>query len=154
MFYVQKSISSDVLEGEAMVSAARKPGELAMFDTDRITEARSPTGEFFGEDRLDQILRDLPDPLTPEVAVQAITKQIARFEGDGLPADDETVLTLGGFMHKSGEKAVRPAGNRNHAFIDGNKRTSAVVCETFLVLNGQMLDATDVELYPGLFSTP
>ncbi|HZK80704.1 MAG TPA: type II toxin-antitoxin system death-on-curing family toxin [Humisphaera sp.] len=37
---------------------------------------------------------------------------------------------------------------RNHAFVDGNKRTAAVVCETFLVLNGQTLEATDVELYP------
>ena len=36
---------------------------------------------------------------------------------------------------------------RNDSFIDGNKRTAAVVCETFLVLNGFTLDATDVELY-------
>ena len=28
---------------------------------------------------------------------------------------------------------------KNHAFIDGNKRTAAVVCETFLVLNGYEL---------------
>ncbi|HET6247492.1 MAG TPA: type II toxin-antitoxin system death-on-curing family toxin [Tepidisphaeraceae bacterium] len=37
---------------------------------------------------------------------------------------------------------------RNHAFIDGNKRTAAVVCETFLALNGQTLDASDAEMYP------
>ena len=37
---------------------------------------------------------------------------------------------------------------RNHAFIDGNKRTAAVVCETFLELNGLLLNATDAELYP------
>jgi death-on-curing protein len=41
---------------------------------------------------------------------------------------------------------------RNHAFIDGNKRTAAVVCETFLVLNGFVLDATDAELYPVFIS--
>ena len=35
---------------------------------------------------------------------------------------------------------------RNHAFIDGNKRTAAVVAETFLVLNGFTLDATDAEI--------
>lgn len=35
---------------------------------------------------------------------------------------------------------------RNHPFIDGNKRTAAVVSETFLVLNGCWLDATDAEL--------
>ncbi len=35
---------------------------------------------------------------------------------------------------------------RNHPFVDGNKRTAAVVAETFLVLNGFMLTATDAEL--------
>ena len=35
---------------------------------------------------------------------------------------------------------------RNHPFVDGNKRTAAVVSETFLVLNGRELAATDAEL--------
>ena len=35
---------------------------------------------------------------------------------------------------------------RDHAFVDGNKRTAAVVAETFLVLNGYTLAATDAEL--------
>ncbi len=35
---------------------------------------------------------------------------------------------------------------RNHAFIDGNKRIAAVVSETFLLLNGYRLTATDAEL--------
>jgi sigma-B regulation protein RsbU (phosphoserine phosphatase) len=76
------------------------PGDLALFYTDGITEARSPAGEFFGVDRLDQILRDLPRAVTPDAAVQAITKAIARFEGDGTPADDQTVLALGGFVQQ------------------------------------------------------
>ncbi len=35
---------------------------------------------------------------------------------------------------------------RNHPFVDGNKRTAAVVSETFLVLNGFMVEASDAEL--------
>lgn len=35
---------------------------------------------------------------------------------------------------------------RNHPFVDGNKRTAAVVMETFLMLNGFTLTATDAEL--------
>jgi len=35
---------------------------------------------------------------------------------------------------------------RNHPFVDGNKRTAAVVSETFLMLNGYVLDASDAEL--------
>lgn len=35
---------------------------------------------------------------------------------------------------------------RNHPFVDGNKRTAAVVSETFLVINGFALSASDAEL--------
>ena len=35
----------------------------------------------------------------------------------------------------------------NQAFIDGNKRTALVVCRTFLILNGQDLDAPQDEKY-------
>lgn len=35
---------------------------------------------------------------------------------------------------------------RDHPFVDGNKRTAAVVSETFLVLNGYRLVCDDVEL--------
>lgn len=35
---------------------------------------------------------------------------------------------------------------RNHPFNDGNKRTAAVVSETFLMLNGYALGCDDVEL--------
>lgn len=34
----------------------------------------------------------------------------------------------------------------NHPFVDGNKRTAAVVSETFLILNGHALGCDDVEL--------
>jgi death-on-curing protein len=35
---------------------------------------------------------------------------------------------------------------KNHAFVDGNKRTLAVVTEAFLRLNGLGLIATDIEM--------
>lgn len=35
---------------------------------------------------------------------------------------------------------------RNHPFVDGNKRTAAVVSETFLMLNGYAVDASDAEV--------
>lgn len=37
---------------------------------------------------------------------------------------------------------------RNHPFVDGNKRTAAVACEVFIALNGAILEADDLELYP------
>lgn len=36
---------------------------------------------------------------------------------------------------------------RNHPFVDGNKRTAYVVCRTFLLLNGEDLQATAGEKY-------
>ena len=36
---------------------------------------------------------------------------------------------------------------RNHAFIDGNKRTAYVVCRTFLLLNGFDLTASKEQRY-------
>ena len=35
---------------------------------------------------------------------------------------------------------------RNHPFVNGNKRTAAVVSEAFLKLNNLLLNATDAEV--------
>lgn len=35
---------------------------------------------------------------------------------------------------------------RNHPFVDGNKRTAAVLCELFITLNGAGLEASDQEM--------
>lgn len=35
---------------------------------------------------------------------------------------------------------------RNHPFVDGNKRTAAVVSEAFLLPGGYVLDASDAEV--------
>lgn len=37
---------------------------------------------------------------------------------------------------------------KNHPFLDGNKRTAAVVCEVFLILNGLEPTATEDDKYP------
>ncbi|MGH8216114.1 MAG: type II toxin-antitoxin system death-on-curing family toxin [Rhodanobacteraceae bacterium] len=37
---------------------------------------------------------------------------------------------------------------RNRPFVDGNKRTAAVACEAFLMLNNVVLAAGDLDLYP------
>ena len=37
---------------------------------------------------------------------------------------------------------------RNHPFVDGNKRTAAVTCETFIILNDGELIAEDADLFP------
>jgi len=41
---------------------------------------------------------------------------------------------------------------KNHAFLDGNKRTAYVVCRTFLILNGWDLTATKENRYAAFLS--
>lgn len=36
----------------------------------------------------------------------------------------------------------------NHPIVDGNKRTAAVACEVLVQLNGAILEADDLDLYP------
>ena len=41
---------------------------------------------------------------------------------------------------------------KNHAFIDGNKRTALVTCFLFLLKNGFVIDATEEERYTAILS--
>jgi|SRR5579883_75515 death-on-curing protein len=41
---------------------------------------------------------------------------------------------------------------RNHPFIDGNKRTASVACETFIELNGARLEVEDDAFYPQMLA--
>lgn len=70
------------------------PGDLLIFYSDGITEARSASGEFFGEARLDQVLRELPRSASADAAVQAITRAVDVFAGPVEPSDDQTLLAV------------------------------------------------------------
>jgi len=37
---------------------------------------------------------------------------------------------------------------KNHPFLDGNKRTAAIACETFLILNGRGFTIGEEQKYP------
>ena len=94
--------------------------------------------------------------IATEVALAAHAEQLAEHGGgDGIR--DEGMLesamarprNLADYNHP--DVAALAAGYAygiagNHPFVDGNKRTAAVVSETFLMLNGHQLNATDAEL--------
>ena len=71
-----------------------EPGEVTLLYTDGITEARSPEGTFLGTARLDEILRALPEPVTPASAVEAVAHAVDQFAGPAAAADDQTLLAL------------------------------------------------------------
>jgi sigma-B regulation protein RsbU (phosphoserine phosphatase) len=70
------------------------PGDLIMFYSDGIIEARSPEREFFGLSRLDSALQELPASATPEIAIESINRAIRAFAGPGAPSDDQTLLAF------------------------------------------------------------
>ena len=87
-------------------------------------------------------------------------RQLAEHGGSGGVRDEtllDSALARPQQLHAYGDPAPDIAAlaaslafgiARNHPFVDGNKRTAAVVCETFIVLNGATLQADNVELYP------
>jgi len=69
-------------------------GDLLVLYSDGITEARSPEGEFFDVTGLDRVLCELPDPVTPETAVDAIQRAVEKFSGTATASDDQTLLAV------------------------------------------------------------
>ena len=94
--------------------------------------------------------------IAPEVALAAHREQLAEHGGgDGIrdpgPFESATARPINLAAYGDPDAAALAASYafglaRNHAFVDGNMRTAAVVSETFLVLNGWDLTATDAEL--------
>lgn len=70
------------------------PGDLIVFYSDGIIEARSPAGEFFGITGLDRALCELSEHARPDRAINAIKEAVQSFAGDGAPSDDQTLLAV------------------------------------------------------------
>jgi serine phosphatase RsbU (regulator of sigma subunit) len=68
-------------------------GDHLVFYTDGITEAFSPIGEIYGEERLTAAIRVARDGSAQAVS-DAIDGSVASFVGDGSPTDDVTLMIL------------------------------------------------------------
>ena len=94
--------------------------------------------------------------VTLEVAMAAHAEQLAEHGGgEGVrdPSALESAMARPQNLRGYGDPDIADLAAayafgiaRNHPFVDGNKRTAAVVSETFLVLNGRSLEASDAEL--------
>ncbi|MFG2608492.1 GAF domain-containing SpoIIE family protein phosphatase [Streptomyces sp. NPDC048514] len=70
------------------------PAESLVLYTDGITEARSPDGEQFGEERLTDTLTGIGHPVTAEEVIAALTGSVRTFTGVHGIDDDQAVLVL------------------------------------------------------------
>jgi len=69
------------------------PGDALVAHTDGVTEARSPDGGFYGEDRFESLLAALAGRSAADV-VDAVVADVTGFRGDAEPSDDLTLLVL------------------------------------------------------------
>lgn len=74
------------------VSLAR--GDTLVLYTDGITDARCLDGTDYGEERLLEVVRDLPRELTAEETLRAIAADVQRFTAGAEQMDDMTLLAL------------------------------------------------------------
>ncbi|MBZ5615868.1 MAG: SpoIIE family protein phosphatase [Acidobacteriia bacterium] len=84
-----------VREGEIyeQVSVSCEPGDLLLFFSDGITEARNCDGEPFGTERLEECVRT-NGQLAPPALVEAIRKTVVAFSGAGGLDDDLTSVAI------------------------------------------------------------
>jgi sigma-B regulation protein RsbU (phosphoserine phosphatase) len=84
-----------VREGEIydQISLPFEPGDVLIFYSDGVTEARNSTGELFGVDRLTECVRVNRD-LEPEALVEAIRQAAFTFSGADRLTDDLTCVAV------------------------------------------------------------
>jgi sigma-B regulation protein RsbU (phosphoserine phosphatase) len=78
-------------------------GDYLIMYTDGVTEAFSPSGDIYGEGRLEQMIEttarcaasgDDSPPLSAQELLETIDRSVAIFMGDSMPSDDLTLLVL------------------------------------------------------------
>jgi sigma-B regulation protein RsbU (phosphoserine phosphatase) len=84
-----------VREGEIydQISVPFDPGDLLLFFSDGITEARNSSGELFGYQRLEECVAS-NGQLQPEALVEAIRKSVFTFSGSNRLTDDLTTVAV------------------------------------------------------------
>jgi sigma-B regulation protein RsbU (phosphoserine phosphatase) len=70
------------------------PGDLVVFYTDGVTEARDTSGQIFGEARLRQTLMDGASHASAQQILQTVVQAIDQFTGDTPQSDDFTLMVV------------------------------------------------------------
>jgi sigma-B regulation protein RsbU (phosphoserine phosphatase) len=84
-----------IREGEIydQISVPFEPGDLFLFYSDGVTEARSSTGKLFGPQRLEECIAS-NSQLEPGSLVEAVRQAVATFTGSLRLTDDLTVVAI------------------------------------------------------------
>jgi serine phosphatase RsbU (regulator of sigma subunit) len=82
--------------GHKLCEVSLDPGDLVVGYSDGVAEAQNKDGEFFGEERLVDVLSGCAD-LHPDQAVHAVIERVRQFTGDA-PAYDDVTLVAARFV--------------------------------------------------------
>ena len=134
-----------IREGEIydQISVPFEPGDLLLFYSDGVTEARNAAGELFGVERLAECVR-INSELEPEALVEAIRKTVFAFSESDQLTDDLTCVAI-----KVGERRLPLA----HAEIEIRsdledlRRAREFVRTVCRDLPGSALDADSVAAF-------
>jgi serine phosphatase RsbU (regulator of sigma subunit) len=72
---------------------ALEPGDILTFYTDGVTESFSPSGEAFGEERLEELIASIQGKSVCDLLDQ-LDKALLRFRENAPPSDDVTLLAI------------------------------------------------------------
>jgi serine phosphatase RsbU (regulator of sigma subunit) len=84
-------VFSDIELEEREIEVA--PGDLLVFYTDGVTEARGADGQMFNEERLCAVVASNPEASAQQV-LQAVAKAVGSFVGDTPQSDDLTLFVI------------------------------------------------------------
>ena len=79
--------------GLVALETTLEPGDAFVGHTDGVTEARSPEGGFYGEDRFEALLRSLAGADATTI-VDTVVADVTGFRGEADPSDDLTLLVV------------------------------------------------------------
>lgn len=71
-----------------------KPGQRLVVYLDGVTEAQADAEEEYGEERLMEHLRGVPEHVNPPALIESLFEALVEFTGDRPQLDDLTVLVL------------------------------------------------------------
>ena len=89
------NLALGVMEGSKYTAAQREiiPGQIMVFATDGIWEARNANGEMFGKDRLNKVIRKNASATAGEIQT-AVFDAVRRFRKDTRLEDDMTLVVV------------------------------------------------------------
>jgi serine phosphatase RsbU (regulator of sigma subunit) len=76
--------------GHGVLEVSLGPDDLLLAYSDGVVDARSQSGEFFGEDRLNAALLDAP--ADPQAAINWVLEALEGFTEGHVPYDDVTLV--------------------------------------------------------------